>query len=159
MKTVGQTLVYLLAALTLLTACNDEKVYRIGVSQCGAGQWREKVNNEMLAAQHLYEQTVEVSIACAYDDTERQIKQIDSLANSGIDLLVVAPNEEEPVSAAISRVRKLGIPVICFDRKVGGDNYTAFIGGSNVEAGHAIGVNAVDVAKGMVAHGHRPPCE
>ena len=156
MKTVGQTLVYLLAALTLLTACNDEKVYRIGVSQCGAGQWREKVNNEMLAAQHLYEQTVEVSIACAYDDTERQIKQIDSLANSGIDLLVVAPNEEEPVSAAISRVRKLGIPVICFDRKVGGDNYTAFIGGSNVEAGHAIGVNAVDVAKGMVAHGHRP---
>ena len=85
MKTVGRTLLYLLAALTLLTACNEEKTYRIGVSQCGSGQWREKANNEMLAAQHLYEQTAEVSIACAYDDTERQIKQIDSLANSGID--------------------------------------------------------------------------
>ena len=71
MKTVGRTLLYLLAALTLLTACNEEKTYRIGVSQCGSGQWREKVNNEMLAAQHLYEQTAEVSIACAYDDTER----------------------------------------------------------------------------------------
>ena len=128
--------------MTLLTACNEEKTYRIGVSQCGSGQWREKANNEMLAAQHLYEQTAEVSIACAYDDTERQIKQIDSLANSGIDLLVVAPNEEEPVSAAISRVRKQGIPVICFDRKVGGDNYTAIIGGSNVEAGRATSVAA-----------------
>jgi AraC-like DNA-binding protein len=39
---------------------------------------------------------------------------------------------------------------------VGGDNYTAFIGGSNVEAGHAMGVNAVDVAKGIAAQGHRP---
>jgi ABC-type sugar transport system substrate-binding protein/AraC-like DNA-binding protein len=68
----------------------------------------------------------------------------------------VAPNEEAPVSDAISRIRKRGIPVICFDRKVEDDNYTAFIGGSNVEAGHAMGINAVDVAKGMVAHGYRP---
>ena len=140
----------------LLTACTEEKAYRIGVSQCGAGQWRDKVNNEMLAAQHLYEQDADVVIACAYDDTERQIRQIDSLVNRGIDLLVVAPNEETPVSDAITRVRKRGIPVICFDRKVGDDNYTAFIGGSNIEAGHAMGINAIDIVKGMAAHGHRP---
>ena len=146
----------MLAAVTLLTACNEEKAYRIGVSQCGAGQWRDKVNNEMLAAQHLYDETARVTIACAYDDTERQIRQIDSLVMTGIDLLVVAPNEEAPVSDAISRVRKRGIPVICFDRKVEDDNYTSFIGGSNVEAGHAIGVNAVDVTRGIVAQGHRP---
>ena len=150
------TLLYIVFTMVLLTACAKEKTHKIGVSQCSGGQWREKVNNEMLAAQHLYEQTAEVTIACAYDNTERQIRQIDSLVNSGIDLLVVAPNEEAPVSDAITRVRKRGIPVICFDRKVGGDNYTAFIGGSNVEAGHAIGVNAVDVAKGMTAQGHRP---
>ena len=139
-----------------VVACTDEKVYRIGVSQCGAGQWREKVNNEMLAAQHLYEEDVKVSIACAYDDTQRQIRQIDSLVASGIDLLVVAPNEDAPVAAVIARVMEQGIPVICFDRKMEDGNYTAFIGGSNVEAGHAIGVNAVDVAKGIAAHGHRP---
>ena len=161
MKTKGLGLTMVLAVL--LTACSrfgdyksPQTAYRIGVSQCGGGQWREKVNQEMLAAQHLYEQDVKIRIACAYDDTERQIRQIDSLANSGIDLLVVAPNEEAPVSEAITRVRKRGIPVICFDRRVGGDNYTAFIGGSNVEAGHAMGVNAVDVAKGIAAQGHRP---
>ena len=156
MRQSVHSLFYLLTAVVLLTACAEEKVYKIGVSQCSAGQWREKVNNEMLAAQHLYEQDVDVVITCAYDDTERQIRQIDSLANSGIDLLVVAPNEEAPVSDAISRIRKRGIPVICFDRKVEDDNYTAFIGGSNVEAGKKKKKNAVDVAKGMVAHGYRP---
>ena len=147
---------HLIIAAALLASCSAEKTYKIGVSQCGAGQWREKANNEMLAAQHLYNQTVRVTIACANDNTERQIQQIDSLVATGIDLLVVAPNEEAPISAAISRVRKQGIPVICFDRKVEGSNYTAFIGGSNVEAGHAIGINAVDVAKEIAAHSHRP---
>ena len=145
MKTVGRTLLYLLAALTLLTACNEEKTYRIGVSQCGAGQWREKVNNEMLAAQHLYEQTAEVSIACAYDDTERQIKQIDSLVSSGIDLLVVAPNESAPIASTIAKVREKGIPVIYFDRKATNDHYTAFIGGSNQEAGSIAARYAIEL--------------
>lgn len=141
----------------VLTACsNSEKTYKIAVSQCSGGLWRDKVNQEMLAAQHLYEQDAEVTIVCAYDDTQRQIRQIDSLVNAGIDLLVVAPNETTPVSAALKRVMDKGIPVICFDRKVKADNYTAFIGGSNVEAGHAVGVNAVDVAHGMMTGGHKP---
>ena len=132
-------LLYIVLAVLLLTGCNDEKTYRIGVSQCGAGQWREKVNREMLAAQHLYDQPVEVSLACAYDDTQRQIAQIDSLVDSGIDLLVVAPNESAPIAAAIAKVREKDIPVIYFDRKATNDHYTAFIGGSNVEAGHIVG--------------------
>ncbi len=142
--------------LTLLASCSEKEVYRIGVSQCAEGRWREKVNNEMLAAQHLYDKDVKVIIASAHDDTDLQIRQIDSLAASGIDLLVVAPNEEAPVSAAIERVRQKGIPVICFDRHVAGDNYTAFIGGSNWEAGHAVGVNAADVARGLATRGYRP---
>ena len=132
-------LLYIVLAVLLLTACNDEKTYRIGVSQCGAGQWREKVNSEMLAAQHLYDQSVEVSIACAYDDTQRQIAQIDSLVDSGIDLLVVAPNESAPNADAIAKVREKDIPVIYFDRKATDDHYTAFIGGSNVQAGRIVG--------------------
>ena len=141
---------YLILLVVVLASCTEEKVYKIGVSQCGAGQWREKVNNEMLAAQHLYEQTAEVSIACAYDDTERQIKQIDSLVSSGIDLLVVAPNEANQLADVIANVRKKGIPVIYFDRKATTDDYTAFIGGSNVEAGRAMGEYAVSLGGGFV---------
>lgn len=141
---------YLILLVVVLASCTEEKVYKIGVSQCGAGQWREKVNNEMLAAQHLYEQTAEVSIACAYDDTERQIKQIDSLVGSGIDLLVVAPNEANQLADVIANVRKKGIPVIYFDRKATTDDYTAFIGGSNVEAGRTMAEYALSLGGGFV---------
>lgn len=134
------TLLYIIIALSaaLLTACSDEKTYKIGVSQCGGGQWREKVNSEMMAAQHLYDQPAEISITCANDDSQRQIAQIDSLVASGIDLLVVAPNEAAPIAETIAKVRKKGIPVIYFDRKATNDQYTAFIGGSNQEAGSMV---------------------
>ena len=124
----------------LLTSCGEsDRVYKIGVAQCSKGPWREKVNKEMLAAQHLYDYDVLVTIANAFDNSEWQARQIDSLSESDIDLLVVAPNEDtQVINDAIARVRKAGIPVICFDRKTSAD-YTAFIGGDNVEAGRIVG--------------------
>lgn len=138
--------------VAMISCSEGERSYKIGVSQCGTGQWREKVNREMLAAQHLYEQDAEVTIACAYDDTERQIHQIDSLVDSGIDLLVVAPNEAAPVAEAIARVRKKNIPVIYFDRKAESADYTAFIGGNNVEAGQVIGSYVLELARKVTSH-------
>jgi len=148
--------IFAIGIISALLSCTSEKAYRIGVAQCGGGQWREKVNQEMLAAQHLYDEDVEVSIACAYDDTEHQIRQIDSLADSGIDLLVVAPTEAAPIADAIRRVRQRGIPVIYFDRKAATDDYTAFIGGSNVEAGKVMGGFALQEAARLATSGHRP---
>lgn len=130
----------ILIALAGLTSCSaGKRTYKIAVAQCSDGRWRDKVNQEMLAAQHLYDEDVEVSIVKSFDSTELQIRQIDSLAHTDIDLLVVAPNEAEPLSDAIARVRRQGIPVIYFDRKAKTEDYTAFIGGSNVEAGQTVG--------------------
>ena len=78
----------------LLASCTEKKVYKIGVAQCSKGPWREKVNREMLAAQHLYEHDVKVSIASSVDDPELQAHLIDSLAQTDIDLMVVAPYED-----------------------------------------------------------------
>ena len=141
---------YIIIVAALLASCSTEKTYKIGVSQCGPGQWREKVNSEMLAAQHLYEQTAQISIACAYDNTERQIQQIDSLVESGIDLLVVAPNESNELDDIITKVQAKGIPVIYFDRKAETNDYTAFIGGSNVEAGKTMGEYAASLGSKFV---------
>lgn len=142
-----------LLTLLLLTGCaQQKKVYRIAVSQCSSGQWREKVNREMLGAQHLYEENVQVSIANAFDDASLQIRQIDSLAATDIDLLVVAPAESAPIAPAIDRVRQRGIPVIFFDRKAETDKYTAFIGGDNVEAGRTVGHYALALASTLQHH-------
>lgn len=151
-----RTLLYVIVAVVMLASCSEEKAYKIGVSQCGSGQWREKVNQEMLAAQHLYEQDVKVSITCAYDNTERQISQIDSLVESGIDLLVVAPNEARELDNEIAKVRQKGIPVIYFDRKATSDNYTAFIGGNNVEVGKSMGGLTSQLAENLHITGRKP---
>ncbi len=143
----------LLFVVFALAACNRTTTYKIGVSQCGTGQWREKVNSEMLAAQHLYDENVKVSIACSYDNTNRQIEQIDSLVASGIDLLVVAPNEVEPLTGAIERAWKKGIPVVYFDRRAATEHYTAFIGGSNREAGKTMGYYALSLARDIPRNG------
>ncbi len=131
--------------LIILSCTNQEKTYKICVSQCSKGPWRDKVKSEMLAAQHLYEQNAQIEIIDAYDDNGHQIQQIDSLVNSGIDLLVVAPNEASPLAEAIERTRKKGIPVVFFDRKAQTDDYTAFIGGDNVLAGRTVANYAIQL--------------
>ena len=144
-----KVLFVLLSAIVILTSCSDsEKVYKIGVAQCSKGPWREKVNKEMLAAQHLYEHDVKVNIVNSLDDPELQARQIDSLAKTGIDLMVVAPYEDiQIINDAIARVLKAGIPVVSFDRKTTAD-YTAFIGGNNVEAGLITGQYVASIVRG-----------
>lgn len=133
----------------LLSSCNkDEAKYHIGFSQCVGGAWREKVNMEMLSAQHLYNNVVDVDIKNADNISERQVAQIDSFVNAGVDILVVAPNDYRSVAPAIVRARKHGIPVVLFDRKADTKDYTAFIGGDNVAAGRAMANYALSLISG-----------
>lgn len=139
MKKIKIFVLLVIGLVTLFSCTESKQTYKIGVAQCSKGPWREKVNQEMLAAQHLYEHDVKVSIANSFDDPNLQAHQIDSLAQTGIDLMVVAPYEDtQVINEAIARVLKEGIPVVSFDRKTSAD-YTAFIGGNNVEAGYIVG--------------------
>ncbi len=126
------------------------------MSQCVGGRWRDKVNNEMLSAQHLYDTDVKVCIINADNNTDRQRQQIDSLINAGVDLLVISPNEYKPLSPCVERAKKRGIPVILFERKTSSNDYTAYIGGDNVEAGRAIGTYAARLCRDSIHVGRRP---
>lgn len=138
MRYTAKIIFYLIIfSCVLTTACssdNDNR-YRIGFSECVGGAWREKVNREMISAQHLYNNVVDVDITNADGNSALQLRQIDSLVASGIDLLVVAPNGYEDVVPAIVRARQRGIPVILFDRKADTNDFTAYIGGDNIAAG------------------------
>lgn len=133
----------------LLSSCGKEDdKYHIGFSQCVGGAWREKVNMEMLSAQHLYNNVVDVDIKNADNISERQVAQIDSFVNAGVDILVVAPNDYRSVAPAIVRAQKHGIPVVLFDRKANTNDYTAYIGGDNIAAGRAMGNYALSLISG-----------
>ena len=85
------------------------------------------------------QENVELRFAAAHDSDERQVQQIDSLVDSGIDLLIVAPNQVKTISSAIDRAYDKGIPVIVFERKTNSQKYTSFISADNYEMGRVMG--------------------
>ena len=112
--------------------------YRIGISQCSNDIWRDKQNAELRMGTYFHD-NVELKFAAAYDSDERQVEQIDSLVNNGIDLLIVAPNQVQTISPAIDRAYDKGIPVIVFERKTNSQKSTAFISADNYEMGRVMG--------------------
>lgn len=126
-------------ALLLCVGCGKPKPrFVVGVSQCSEDVWREKQNAELRLGAY-FQDGVELKFAVAYDSDERQIEQIDSLVASGIDLLIVAPNQVATISPAIDRAFDKGIPVIVFERKTNSQKFTAFMSADNYEMGRQMG--------------------
>lgn len=138
---------YIIILLALTSCSTGGKRYKIGVSQCSADVWREKQNAELRMGTY-FQDGVELCFAAAYDSDERQVEQIDSLIASGIDLLIVAPNQVQTISPAIDRAYDSGIPVIVFERKTNSQKYTAFIDADNYEMGQVMGKYIVSRLKG-----------
>ena len=147
MKQKLLTVLSLLVWLMTSVGCTPGKPrYVIGVSQCSADIWREKQNAELRMGTY-FQDGVELRFAAAYDSDERQIEQIDSLLHTGIDLLIVAPNQVQTISPAIDRAYDSGIPVIVFERKTNSQKFTAFISADNYEMGRQMGFFVADRLK------------
>ena len=128
-------LVSVVALCLLMTGCNSHTPqYRIGVSQCLDDAWRQKMNYEM-ERELLLHPDMSLSRRIAYGSNELQCAQIDSFIKERVDLLIVSPNEAKQVQPAVTRAYRAGIPVIVADRRVPGDEWTAFIGGDNYKVG------------------------
>ena len=140
----GLLYIIILTTMAVFASCSPSKVkYRVGVSQCSADIWRDKQNAELRMGAYFHD-NVELKFAAAYDSDERQVQQIDSLVDDGIDLLIVAPNQVQTISPAIDRAYDKGIPVIVFERKTSSQKYTALISADNYEMGHVMGEYIVD---------------
>lgn len=128
-----------LALLSLLfCGCqNANKEIVIGFSQCtGNDLWRKTMHDDMYRELSFYDNT-RLIIKDAEDDNSRQIRHIKEFIESGVDLLIVSPNEAEPITPYIEQAYNSGIPVIIVDRKSASSLYTAYIGADNVEIGKA----------------------
>lgn len=154
-----KTILLALATLLALWGCSSTTgyKYKIGVSECVGGRWRDKANNEMLSAQHLYEKDVKVILLNADNSNERQCQQIDSLVDMGVDLLVVSPNDYHALDGSLRRARAKNIPIVFFDRTTAMKDYTAYIGGDNVEAGRNMGEYAAMLCRDSIKPAGRRP--
>ena len=148
-KSLASFFLLLAPCCLLLASCTQQKPhYIIGVSQCSADVWREKQNTE-LRMETYFQEGVELRFAAAYDSDEHQVEQIDSLIASGIDLLIVAPNQVQTISPAIDRAYDQGIPVIVFERKTNSQKFTAFMDADNFDMGRVMGNYVVSRLKGQ----------
>ena len=133
-------LIFISAIVLVCFSCTKERKhnYVIGVSQCSEDYWRETVNREMVL-EATFQDGLEVRIRSVKDDSEQQIRDIESFLKDKVDLLVVSPNESAALTPIVTAAYQKGTPVILLDRKTGNDNYTAFVGADNYDLAYQLG--------------------
>lgn len=139
------------ASVVLLSSCaqkQTKKKFTIGFSQCqGGDDWRKTMLAEMKRELSFHD-NIEFIYRDAEADSKKQLEQIQELAKLSIDLLIVSPNEIQPLATSIEKIYESGIPVVLIDRGINSKKYTAFIGASNLEVGKNAGRYAVSLLKG-----------
>ncbi|GAB3584466.1 substrate-binding domain-containing protein [Hymenobacter daeguensis] len=124
--------------MALLSSCAEParpRAYRIGFSQCSTqGIWRQAVLDGMKRELSFHPE-VQLRMLDARDNSQRQARQIRELLRDGIDLLIVSPYEPGPVTPAVEAAYETGIPVLLLDRRITSQEFTAYVGGDNVEVG------------------------
>lgn len=96
---------------------DEDRPVRIGFSMDSlvVERWVRDINSFSAAAEELGAQ---VLIRTAGNDHQSQVAQIRELAKSGVDALVVVPNDAELISPVIREVHESGIPIISYDRLI-----------------------------------------
>ena len=132
----------------LMASCNSRsKKYVIAVVQCSQDSWREKLNAELQAATYFYD-NVELRFANANDSVELQKRLLKQYADSGVDMIIVAPITSAEITPTVEQVMDSGIPVITFDRKIQSNKFTAHIGCDNYQMGLTMGKYVAAEMKG-----------
>src|SRR5690606_14739367 len=132
-------------ALVMLLCCHacqpseNNTQFTVAFSQCiGDDAWRETMLYEMKRELSFYP-----DIAFIYrdagGDNQKQIQQIRELVEQYIDLLIVSPNEAEPLTPIVDSVFQKTIPVIDTDRKTTSGLYNAYVGADNLAIGKLAG--------------------
>lgn len=130
------------------TSCqqsSQKESFLIGFSQCtGADEWRKAMHIEMKRELSFHPELM-FEMRDAKDNSARQIEQIRELVTLGIDLLIISPNEAEPITPVVEELLYKNIPVVIVDRKTNSPFYTAYIGANNKEIGKTAGEYVVNL--------------
>jgi signal transduction histidine kinase/AraC-like DNA-binding protein/CheY-like chemotaxis protein/ABC-type xylose transport system substrate-binding protein len=144
-------LLYLLILFFSLGSCTKAKnkaAYTIGFSQCvGSDLWRRTMLDEMKTELSLHP-GVNFVYSDAHGNSKTQIQQVSKMLEQGIDLLIISPNEAQPLTPVVESAYEKGIPVIVIDRKTASSLYTAYVGADNYEIGRIAGEYMGSIAKG-----------
>ncbi len=143
-------LVFPLLLILISSSCNRNKPneFVIGFSQCvESDNWR-KTMLEGMKRELAFHPGVQFIYRQADGNSEKQIEQVRELIDKKIDLLIISPNEAQPLTPIVETAFSKGIPVIVVDRKISTPLYTAYVGADNYQIGNMAGQYAVHLLKG-----------
>jgi signal transduction histidine kinase/AraC-like DNA-binding protein len=139
-----------IALLLIFSSCSrhDRKEFTIGFSQCVESDAWRKTMLEGMKRELSFHPSITLIYRQADANTEKQISQVRELLQQKIDLLIISPNEAEPLTPVVEEAFNKGIPVIVVDRKISTPLYTAYVGGDNYEVGKTAGQYASHLLNG-----------
>lgn len=153
MTTKAATLAAAILALGASAAFADDdplkgvdltKKCKIGFSQGTLNHpWRVAMveGNKKWAKEHL--PNVELIVTDGQNDSSKQVADVESLLAQSIDVLMISPLTEKPLTPPVQDAMSAGIPVIALDRKVDTD-VTTYITAANLPIAQAAGKFFVD---------------
>ncbi|OGP57974.1 MAG: hypothetical protein A2V67_10865 [Deltaproteobacteria bacterium RBG_13_61_14] len=115
------------------------KKWVVGFSQCTfEDPWRINMNREMEdeATKH---PELKLIIANGENKNAKQVADVENFIVKQVDLLIISPREAAPLTPGVEKAFAAGIPVIVLDRAIQSDQFTCFIGASNLAIGEAAG--------------------
>ncbi|WP_345211901.1 substrate-binding domain-containing protein [Mucilaginibacter gynuensis] len=137
----------------LIASCRDQKqnqVYTIGFSQCvGNDLWRKTMLDEMKMELSLHPD-VKFVYTDARGNSSRQVAQVRQILQKGVDLLIISPNEAQPLNIVVKETLAKGIPVVVIDRKTSSNDFTAYVGADNYQIGKMAGNYFISKNKGQI---------
>jgi ABC-type sugar transport system substrate-binding protein/DNA-binding response OmpR family regulator/nitrogen-specific signal transduction histidine kinase len=146
---VKYTLMLFLASLTLIS-CRQKQgnKVKVGFSQAmTTDDWRKQMNSSIKIEASLRPE-VDLYISDANNNIEKQIEDIEKFISNKVDVIIVSPIQSKPLTAVVEKSIKAGIPVLVVDRKIEGENYTAYLGADNIEIGRIAARYIISHSKG-----------
>lgn len=146
-KFLKYTLILFIVSLGLISCKQklSDKI-KVGFSQAmTTDDWRKQMNSSMKIEASLRPE-VDLTIKDANNSIEKQIEDIEGFISNKADVIIVSPIQSKPLTAVVEKSIKAGIPVLIVDRKIEGENYTAYLGADNIEIGRI-------AARYIISHG------
>jgi ABC-type sugar transport system substrate-binding protein/DNA-binding response OmpR family regulator/nitrogen-specific signal transduction histidine kinase len=146
---VKYILMLFLASLSLVS-CSQKQgdKIKVGFSQAmTTDDWRKQMTSSLKIEASLRPE-VDLKISDANNNVNKQIEDIERFIANKVDVIIVSPIESKPLTAVVEKSIKAGIPVLVVDRKIEGENYTAYLGADNIEIGRIAARYIISHSKG-----------
>jgi ribose transport system substrate-binding protein len=150
-KSIGVLVLMAIVFSLAAFSCSQKQTttkYTIGFSQCNSAEpWREAMNKEIMteAAKYL---ELNLIISDGQQDNSKQVADVENFIVQEVDILIISPNEAQPLTQVVEKAYDKGIPVIVLDRKVLTEKFSVFIGADNVKIGKSAGEYTATILKG-----------